>query len=149
MTTLIKSNGRVFPEFPSLFDDFLTKDWFETPAFRKAAGANVPSVNIKENDAVYEMELAIPGLDKKDIHVEVNNHTLTVAAVVEKKTEEEKNNYTRREFSYTNFKRVFNLPHELVDLDKISAKSEHGVLTITIPKRQEKRDEEKKLIEVQ
>lgn len=143
MKSLIKWNGtgnnHLFQEFPSLFDDFLTRDLFNfpmrSPAFN---GGSVPAVNVKETDAAFELEMAAPGMEKKDFKIELEQDTLVVSVQKENKSEEksEDGRYSRREFSYQSFRRSFNLPEDLVKADEISANYKEGILHIMVPKKE-------------
>jgi HSP20 family protein len=96
-----------------------------------------PSVNITDEPNHFLMELAAPGLEKKDFKLEIENDHLVVSA--EKKSEKEeseKGKFTRREFNYTSFKRSFYLD-ETINREAISAAYENGVLKITLPKKEE------------
>ena len=79
----------------------------------------------------------MPGLKKDDFKIELENDVLTISS--QKEVEEEKvdDNYKRREFRYSSFKRTFSLPENKVDGDKVKAKYVDGVLHITLPKREE------------
>lgn len=129
-------NDRMFPKFPSLFDDFVTKDLFSIPFV--TGGSTVPAVNVKETETAYELEMAAPGMEKKDFKVELDQNTLTISVEKENKTEEksENGNYSRREFSYRSFSRSFNLPEELVKADEISANYKNGILHLVVPKKE-------------
>jgi HSP20 family protein len=139
MTNIVKSNGNLrdlfFPELPALFDDSLMKDFFHAPAGRSTA---LPAVNIKENDQTYEIDIAVPGMDKKDFKVELKDNRLTISARKENKNEESdsSNRYVRREFSYQSFTRSFTLPEHTVESDNISATYTDGILNITVPKKE-------------
>ena len=75
MGTLVKNNGSFFPSVPSLFDDFFTRDLFNT-SFVKRTEDTLPLVNIRENEDRYELEVAAPGMDKEDFSVEISNNVL-------------------------------------------------------------------------
>jgi HSP20 family protein len=125
-------------QFPGLFDRFFENDMFDW-SNRNYSDTNttLPSVNIKEDTEGFKVELAAPGLDKKDFKIEINNDVLTISS--EKKIENETKEgeqFTKREFSYQSFSRSFSLP-VTVENDKISAKYENGILNISIPKREE------------
>jgi HSP20 family protein len=94
-----------------------------------------PAVDIKEDDKSFTMLADIPGVDPKDIEVTMDNNVLTVKGErqSEKKTEEE--NYKRVERQYGAFYRRFTLP-DTADAENIEAHSEHGVLKVTIPKKE-------------
>lgn len=117
-----------------LGDVFGNKD--EDKDFTPRAWDTVPAVNVKEDKKNYELEIAAPGLKKKDFNIEVDNNMLVVWAEHKDEKTKNKRNYTRREFSYSTFRRSFVLP-ENVDVDKISARHKGGVLHIQIPKTKE------------
>ncbi|MCW8918887.1 MAG: Hsp20/alpha crystallin family protein [Gammaproteobacteria bacterium] len=96
----------------------------------------VPAVDIKEDKERFIIIADIPGIAPKDIEVHAENGVLTIQGERESEKREEKQGYKRIERSYGNFFRRFTLP-DSADTDKISAKGENGVLTITIPKRAE------------
>ena len=82
------------------------------------------------------MEFVLPGYQKEDLEIKVENNLLTISS--EKKSEGEVNekNYTRKEFSFSSFTRSFTLP-EIVDVENIDAKNKEGVLYVTLPKNEE------------
>lgn len=130
--------------FPSLMNDFFKPDWFGGV---DNWNATVPAVNIKDNTENFELELAVPGGKKEDFKVEVDNDILTISSEVKTENKETKEYYTRKEFSYTSFKRAFTLP-ETVDGGKINAKYEDGVLRLTLPKKEEALPVPKRLISI-
>lgn len=140
MKSLIKlnSNGNnlLFPEFPSLFDDFLTRDIFNLPSRGLFDGKSVPAVNIKETDTAFELEMAVPGMDKKDFKIELAQDTLIISAQHETEEKSEDGKYSRKEFSYQSFKRAFHLPESSVNDDEISANYKDGILHISVPKKE-------------
>ena len=95
----------------------------------------------------YKLELAVPGMKKKDFKVNLDNDQLTISAERSEENEEKEKNYTRREFRSASFRRSFTLPENAVDEDKIEAKYEDGVLHINIPKK-EVEQHASKLIEI-
>ncbi len=131
--------------FPSLMNDFMGPDWFGGTEKWNTA---VPAVNIKDNEANFELELAVPGVKKDDFTVEVDNDVLTISSEMKSENEESKDNYTRKEFSYSSFKRAFTLP-DTVDGSKIDAKYEDGILKLTLPKKQEALPKPKRLISIE
>lgn len=104
-----------------------------------------------ENDKDYKVEMAAPGMTKDDFKVNVdenNNLTICMEKKEEKKEEKKDKKYLRREFSYSKFQQTILLP-ENVEKDKISAKVEHGILSIEIPKmKEEEKQKTFKAIEV-
>jgi HSP20 family protein len=95
----------------------------------------VPSVDIKEDKDAYEVSADVPGVDPKDIDVSLEEGVLTVKGERKAENKDEGKGYTRTERVYGNFSRRFTLP-DTVDADNISAKTEHGVLTLRIPKKE-------------
>ena len=142
MKSLIKlnSNGNnvMFPEFPSLFDDFLTRDFFNLPNRGTFSRNSIPAVNVKETDVAFELEMAAPGMEKTDFKIELEHHTLVISAQRENKTEEKSDDekYSRKEFSYQSFKRAFHLPENTVNDAEISANYKDGILHILVPKKE-------------
>jgi HSP20 family protein len=97
----------------------------------------VPSVNVKETDQYYSIEVAAPGLKKEDFNVDVEGNFLTISCEKETRDEKEtKDRFSRKEYSYTSFSRSFTLPDN-ADSEHISAKYEDGLLRLTINKKPE------------
>jgi HSP20 family protein len=146
----IRKNENNIPALPGLFEDFLSRELFnwENSNF-SSTSTTVPSINIKETNENYEVEVAAPGLDKKDFNVSLDNNMLTISCTksVSKEDKGENENYTRREFSYQSFQRSFELPN-VVDEDRINAHYDNGLLHLTIPKKEEAKQKEPKLIEI-
>ena len=78
----------------------------------------------------------MPGLKKSDFDVSLDNQMLSISAELNTENEETSENYTRREFGYSSFKRSFSLP-ETIETEKINAKYEDGILKVILPKRDE------------
>ncbi|OFY87409.1 MAG: hypothetical protein A3F72_04195 [Bacteroidetes bacterium RIFCSPLOWO2_12_FULL_35_15] len=95
----------------------------------------IPSANIIESEKDFRIELAAPGLERKDFKVEVDNGILTITGEKEEEEKEEKGNYRRREYSYNSFNRSFALPENSLP-DKIEAKYDNGILHVMLPKRE-------------
>lgn len=151
MSLLVKRNGDLFP---TLINDFFDTDLAFRPnllgfdkKFFKGLEANFPSVNITDDEKNFKIELAAPGLEKKDFKVETDNGTLTISSEKEKESKEEKENYYRREFSYNGFSRSFQLPENSLP-EKMEAKYENGVLKLTLPKKEIAKVNSKKEIKV-
>jgi HSP20 family protein len=135
--TLIKRSNNLFPNVPSFFDDFFLKDLTGWSNTNSGYGTSLPAVNIKEDENGFHVEVAAPGLAKDDFKIEVENDVLTISSEKESKQESENDNYARREFHYASFKRTFTLPENVVDVDKVKANYNNGVLNIALPKREE------------
>ncbi|MFD2999327.1 Hsp20/alpha crystallin family protein [Pontibacter toksunensis] len=146
----MKNNRSFFPAIPSLFDDSFMRGWLNWPMNSSLERGSVPAVNVRETDNAYELEVAAPGMNKQDFKIELENNILVISAEKESKQEEqdEKEQFTRREFSYQSFVRTFSLPERLVKGDKISAKYHDGILHITVPKTDEANVKPAKRIEI-
>ena len=140
MKSLVRTNGNSFSSIPSLLNDFLTDDWFNSSLMNwRSEGASMPAVNVKESNDDFKIEVAVPGMKRDDFKVELDNNILTISSSKEDKREEKDpdGEYTRREFSYQSFQRSFSLPESKVEGGKISAKYTDGILYVTVPKREE------------
>ncbi|MCS6904805.1 MAG: Hsp20/alpha crystallin family protein [Bacteroidia bacterium] len=149
--SLLKPTGSLFPSFPTLFDEFFGRDFFDSATLNfLRTGNTLPAVNVKETDDAFHLEVAAPGMAKEDFKIEVDNNILTISSEKESQKEEkdEKGNYTRREFSYQSFRRSFTLPERIVDVDKIGAKYVDGILHISIPKKEEAKPKPAKKIDI-
>lgn len=115
---------------PAVFNDLFDTD------FMPKANCTAPAINVKESDKAYTVELAAPGMKKEDFNVHINDEGNLVIKLEQKQEhkEEDKNvRYLRREFSYSKYEQTLILPDD-VKKDGISAKVEHGVLTVELPK---------------
>ena len=129
---------------PTLFEDFLNTD------LMPRTGSTAPAVNVKESETAYTMELAAPGIKKEYCRVNINedgNLAIAIENKCEHKNEDKKHHYLRREFSYSNYEQNYTLPDD-VERDKISAKVEDGILTVTMPKTAKEEKKLSKAIEV-
>jgi HSP20 family protein len=98
-----------------------------------------PSTNILETNDDFKVQMAVPGVNKKDIKIDLEKNILTISS--DKSAENKENNdvkFTRREFAYGTFSRAFTLP-ETINVDKIGAEVKDGILTVTLPKKEETR----------
>jgi HSP20 family protein len=124
--------------YPSFLDDFFGRDFYPV-RYERNGFKSLPAINITEGDDGYTIEVAAPGLDKKDFKIDLEKDRLTIASVREDSKEESNERYTRREFRYTNFSRSFTLP-ETVNGEKISASHKDGILYVNIPKLEEAKE---------
>lgn len=131
---------------PSIFEDLFNDSRL---ADVSTFGSTLPAVNIKETADDYLVEVAVPGKKKEDFNIELDQNVLTISSEQKSENEETSNDgrYTRKEFNYTAFKRAFTLP-ETVEQDKIKAVYNNGVLSITVPKREESKQKPKRMIAV-
>ena len=129
------------PVFTSLIDDlFINQDW-------NHISATVPAANIIKADDHFNIDLAAPGKKKSDFTIELDEGVLTISSETETKSTEKDDNFTRKEFGYSSFKRSFNIPETISD-DKISASYKEGILTVSLPKKEEALPQPKKLISI-
>lgn len=139
---LIKRNSNLI--LPSLLDEIFKPDW---NGGIQNFNTSIPAVNIKESETDFKLELFAPGLKKEDFNIEIDQNTLSVSSEKQTETEENNEKYSRKEFSFSSFKRTFNLP-ESVNFDVIEANYENGILNIRLPKREEALPKPKRLIEI-
>lgn len=147
--SLIKFNKKnnLFPwnydSMTNLFntDDFFSTDFFENTSF-------LPAMNVKENEENFEIEFAIPGYSKEDFQVTIENDVLNVSSEKKKESEDTKDNYTRKEFSFSSFKRSLKLPDSVNLKQEVKATYKDGILKLTLQKLEETKKAEKKVIEV-
>ncbi|MDN3690152.1 Hsp20/alpha crystallin family protein [Cyclobacterium jeungdonense] len=128
---------------PSLLPDLLRPTFWDRDLFNfdldlmpARLGITIPTANISENASEYKLELAAPGLQRKDFNLEIDNHTLIISVEQEEEKEKEEDGYSKKEYSFNSFSRNFFLP-ENVKEDGIQAKYENGILKVTIPKVKE------------
>ena len=145
--SLIKRNEANW--LPAVFDDMFKADWLGGTTNVNSIGTSIPAVNIHESDESFVVAVAAPGKAKEDFNIELDNDVLTISAEEKKENEvsEKNGRFTRKEFSYSNFKRAFGLP-ETVNSEKIFASYKNGVLEITLPKKEEAKVPAKRMIEI-
>ncbi|MCF6214445.1 MAG: Hsp20/alpha crystallin family protein [Flavobacteriaceae bacterium] len=141
---LVKANHN-FQTLPNLFDDFF-RDW--SVSNFSDTNTTLPAVNIKEDDNGFAIEVAAPGMDKKDFNINFDNDVLIISSEKKVENEDKGDNYTRKEYSYQSFSRSFRIPENTIDSDKITASYKNGVLLISIPKREEAKPKPARLIAV-
>lgn len=115
---------------PEVFNDFFDTD------FMPRVNATAPAINVKESEKDYTVELAAPGLTKGDFNVNIDddgNLHVKIENKSQKKEEDKKSHYLRREFSYSKYEQTLLLPDD-VDKAKIAASVNNGVLTVDLPK---------------
>ena len=140
MMPMMRTNNWI----PAVFNDFFATDYMPK------ANCTAPAINVKETDTAYTVELAAPGMKKEDFNVHINdegNLIVKIEKKEEKKDEDKSARYLRREFSYTKIAQALILPDD-VKKEDISAKVEHGVLTVELPKIVEEKVKVSRQIEV-
>jgi HSP20 family protein len=137
-------------QLPSMFDRLFEGDLFDWSNRNfSLTNTTLPSVNIKESNDAFTVEVAAPGFDKSDFKLELNHDLLTISSEKEIKNEtKEGEQFTKREFSYQSFTRSFTMPNT-ADGDKIEAAYDNGILKISIPKKEEAKTKPSRTIEIQ
>ncbi len=130
LPTISRRSYRPF-YIPGLFDD----DFLPVLTGRTSS---MPAVNIREDEKKFILDLAVPGMDKKDLKIDINEELLTISSEIKSENEENRDGYKRKEFSYSSFCRSFQIP-ENVNKDAIEANYKDGVLTVSLPKAEEEK----------
>jgi len=142
MTILTKST--LYPVVQSLIDEFLNPQMFNRSS---GTGMSVPAVNISNTKTGFRLELAAPGFDKEDFKIETQDDLLIISAEKESAKEEDEDQYTRREFSMSSFKRTFNLPGDIL-YEEVKASYKDGLLVLEL-KSSGKKLQQKRQIAIQ
>jgi len=121
--------------FNRRFSDIMDEFFNDAVATRKNTFA--PSIDISETDKQFIVDVEVPGINKKDIELNLENNMLTISGERSFNKEEEGKQYHRVESHYGTFNRSFRLP-ENVDSDSIKATYNNGILNITVDKSEEK-----------
>jgi HSP20 family protein len=129
---------------PFYMSNFFDDDFFPVLQSRTSS---MPAVNIKEDDKKFSLELAVPGMEKKDLKIDINEDVLTISSESAHENEESKDGYKRKEFSYSSFCRSFYIP-ENVNRDNIEANYKDGILTVGLPKQEEEKSKITKQITI-
>lgn len=145
MKNLVKYNSLAPKSMGGFFDNFFNQNL--TDFFGSDFSIQSPSINVVEGTEDFRIEVAAPGLEKEDFEINVENGMLHLSAQREAREEVEEDNYLRREFNYTSFKRSFQLP-ESVEANDIEANYNNGVLTLILPKQEEAKAKPIKKIEI-
>lgn len=120
-------------EMNRLFDDIVA------PNMRRENGfAFVPAAEIQETDDAVQLKLEVPGMEAKDLNVEVTPEAVTINGERKSETKTEEKGMTRTEFRYGKFHRVIPLPVE-VDNQKVQAEYKDGILMLNLPKMENDR----------
>ena len=139
LPTITRRSFRPF-YMPNVFDD----DFFPVQSNRTSS---MPAVNIREDEKNYILDLAVPGIDKKDLKIDMNEDVLTISSESKNESEESKDGYKRKEFSFSAFSRSFYVP-ENVNREKIEANYKDGILSVSLPKQDEEKTKITRKIEI-
>lgn len=134
--------------YPSFLEDFFDNSWSGQGNLMDT-GTKIPAVNIKETEDCFKIDVAAPGMNEDSFEINLEDNKLSISAENKNENEEKDDdgNYTRREFSYSSFKRSFQLP-DSINEDEIEADYNQGVLCITIPKKEEAKPKPPRQIKV-
>jgi HSP20 family protein len=138
--TMIKLSNK----YPFLFENFFN----ESDHLPKVNHGSIPAVNILENADEFQLELAAPGFKKEDFKINFQGNKLTISAEKSVENEAIKLKYNKKEFDFSKIARSFTLPQS-VEIEAIVANYEAGILKVSIPKKEEAKIKEPKIIEVQ
>lgn len=142
-----KRNTSSLPSFSSWVDNLIEGGMGTGFLSNFNTGMTLPAVNIKESADEFFLEIAVPGMKKSDFNIDVDNKVLSISSETREEQEHKEENYTRREFGYSSFKRTFTLP-DTIESDKISAQYKEGILTVHLPKKEEAKDKPAKRITI-
>ena len=144
---LIKRTPVLNSTFNPVLDSFFNDDFFNWPKTNSRFN-NLPPVNISEDKSDFKVDIAAPGFDKKDFKIELDNGNLTIIAERKESKESKDANFSRREFIQSSFTRTFHLPENKISEGDIKANYQNGVLSLTLPKREEAKAQPSKMIEI-
>ena len=125
---------------PVFFEDFINN------LFGSNIYNDIPPYNIVDNDKEFLIEFSVPGFDKKNFLLEVEENNLKVSKLSSKNNKPE-NNFFKRQFNYSQFEKNFTIPEE-VNIEKINSKYDNGILKIFLPKIKEFKQTKIKSIQV-
>ncbi len=146
--SLANTNSNLnFPSWSNWIDEIFNRDLPSVFTSNFNTGISLPKVNIKETSDAFMVDMAVPGLKKSDFIINLDNQGLSISTEVKKEEEHKDENYTRREFGYSSFKRTFTLP-ESIDGNKINANYKDGILSIYLPKKEEAKQKPPRVIKI-
>lgn len=132
--SIIRYNPNDF--VPSTFSSLVDRFFNESLA-RTGGSVFTPKVDVIENETAYEVQVAVPGLNKEDFKIEINDGYLTVSGERKFTNEKKDENFHSIETNYGSFSRSFTLPDN-ADGSKITAQYTNGILELIIPKDEKK-----------
>lgn len=108
----------------------------------------MPAMNVKEHDEDYEIEFAVPGFTKKDFDVSIDGDMLNVCGEKSSEKEDKEDTYSRKEFSYSSFRRSLKLPKNVNSDKKVKATYHDGILKLNLSKKEDLQPVAKQKIEI-
>ena len=146
--SLRQEMDRVFDDFTLGFGRFPSgRSLFDIEPllrYETSAGLSAPAIDVVEKEKEFQITAELPGLDEKDIEVNVADDVLSIRGEKKEEKEEKAKNHYLSERRYGAFQRAFQLPAG-IDAEKIAANFQKGVLTVTLPKTPEAQKKEKKI----
>ncbi len=136
--SIVRYNSTLNDFVPTTFSNLIDK-FFNESLSRQGGSAYsfVPKVDIIETEKAFEIHVAVPGMNKEDFKIDLNDNFLTISGERKFTAEKESNNFRSIETQYGTFSRSFSMP-ENVDVAKIAAKYNNGILELVIPKDEKK-----------
>jgi len=133
------------PKLSSLVTKSFNRENSNSEIDKDIFSIDIPSVNISDEKKVYKVDIPIPGFDKRDVTIEVQNGYLVISSEKKHKKEDQNKNWLRKEYSFSSFRRVLHLP-ENADADNIKAKMKNGILTLKVSKKKKYKSKNKLII---
>lgn len=146
---MLPVKSSLLPTVSKFFDDDWNSlfDW--TNRNYSGTSHTMPSVNVQENDHEFIVDVAAPGMKKDDFKIELNNNLLFIKSeMTNEKDLVNEENFTRKEFNYQSFQRSFTLNDKIVDEANIKAVYKDGILSITLPKKEEAKPKPSRIIKI-
>ena len=148
MKTLVKSNKTRYPWLGPEFSNFFGKDDFFNDRFWQKDMMEKPAINVREIDDYYLVELAAPGLTKKDFEISIDNGYLKIFVEKTSEIEDENKGFSRKEFNYDSFERTLLLPEDILE-EEVRAKYEQGILKFKLTKQESFKEHPSRKIEIE
>ncbi len=142
-------------DFDRLFDEFArgmmvspfyrrALDWDPFRRIEKVTGLVMPDVDVTETEGELRVTAELPGMEEKDVEIELSGSQLTVRGEKKEEREETKKDYHVSERRYGSFRRTLQVP-DTVDAENINAEMKNGVLTVVLPKTEEAKSKARKI----
>ena len=144
--SLIRSNKKSFPWMNGDLKPWSLEDLFDDDFFK--VKRSLPAMNVKEHEDDFEIEFAVPGFSKEDFQVSIEDDILYVSAEKSSEDFEDEDTFTRKEFSYSNFKRTLQLPKSVDVSEEIEGKYEDGILRLRLLKTKDFLKNKRKEIQI-
>ena len=144
--SLMRSNKKSFPWMNGDLKPWSLEDLFDDDFFK--VKRSLPAMNVKEHEDDFEIEFAVPGFSKEDFQVSIEDDVLYVSAEKSSEDFEDEDTFTRKEFSYSNFKRTLQLPKSVDVSEEIEGKYGDGILRLRLLKMKDFLKNKRKEIQI-